>query len=71
VDYTTTDIGSKQMAESIALDIQLADPEIELRLMQSMDRFSSGDITDLVNLLQARRDSLASDLENLKNCTTS
>jgi len=66
LDFTSSDVGSKQMAESIALDIQLADPEIELRLMQSMDRFSSGDIAGLVSLLQARRDSLSSDLDNLK-----
>jgi hypothetical protein len=54
------------MAETIALDLQLNDPEIELRLWQSLERFSSGDIADLVGLLQARRDSLATDLENLK-----
>ena len=66
LDMETTSMTTDEVAESIAYDIQLADPEIELRLMQSMDRFSSGDIVDLVSLLRARRDSLESDLDSLK-----
>ncbi len=61
-DYSTN---AKQLAESISLNIQISDPETELRLMQELDRFSNLDITDLAALLRARRDSLATDLDNL------
>ncbi|MBW7998010.1 MAG: hypothetical protein FVQ81_15875 [Candidatus Glassbacteria bacterium] len=64
--YQDFSLTPKQMAESLAFDIQLADPETELRLMQELDRFSTGDIADLVELLQARRDSLAADLVGLR-----
>jgi hypothetical protein len=63
LDYSTN---AKQMAESFSLDIELADPETELRLIHGLDRFSNVDITDLASLLRARRDSLAADLDKLK-----
>jgi hypothetical protein len=63
LDYSSN---AKQMAESISLDIELADPETELRLIHELDRFSNVDITDLASLLRARRDSLAAELDSLR-----
>jgi hypothetical protein len=64
--YTDFSVNAKMMAESIELDIQLADPETELRLMQELDHFSTLDIADLAALLRARRDSLTTDLDCLR-----
>ncbi len=65
-NYSDYSMNAKQMAESISLDIELADPETELRLIHELDRFSNVDITDLAALLRARRDSLATDLDSLR-----
>ena len=65
-DFADLSLSTGQVAESISLDIQMTDPETELRLMQELGRFSADDITGLATLLRSRRDSLAAELDSLR-----
>ncbi len=65
-DFADLSLNTSQVAESISLDIQMTDPETELRLMQELGRFSADDITGLATLLRSRRDSLAAELDSLR-----
>ncbi len=65
-NFADLSLNTSQVAGSISLDIQMTDPETELRLMQELGRFSADDITGLATLLRSRRDSLAADLDSLR-----